>query len=373
MGEVLGVGSYGMVVAAESLRAYGSRQVAIKLVEPRKGEEPIVMREGLVLSMIDSPYVSRCYDYGLQKGIFYMIMEYIGGPSLHDVFTKAGRLPVGDVCQIGMEILEALHAVHNAGFVYRDVKPQNVVKTYAEGQTAYRLIDFGSATGVAGCLFGDFAGEKDDDVCTLEQWGEDTMIKLRSVFRSVDRGQDGSISPSELYQCFRAVGVRPTSEDMDRFISKYDTNEDGSIQEEEFYDMFGELVASQDKANPAGTYQYMSPEQLLGQRATVSSDVYSLGVTMFKLAAGRPPYEREQELSWRPGVSKAVEERESWKTLVCSDLDAKWPTLNSIDPEIPKEFSEIVARCMEKRAENRFSCVTDVQAAIGKISAVPAA
>ncbi|KAJ1470421.1 hypothetical protein T484DRAFT_1847849 [Baffinella frigidus] len=40
------------------------------------------MREGMVLSMINSPYIPRCLDYGLRNGVFYIAAEFLEGQSL---------------------------------------------------------------------------------------------------------------------------------------------------------------------------------------------------------------------------------------------------------------------------------------------------
>ena len=155
--------------------------------------------------------------------------------------------------------------------------------------TSYRLVDFGSATGVAGCVWGQ---SHEDEGCLLHHYGEDTLAKLDTVFRSVassalttarsDRwmseremreqlreqrrgleemrehvkeqqlqngGQPAAeglrIRSADLAQCFRAVGAKPQEDEIARLINKYDKDNKGVITAEEFYNMFGELVASQ--------------------------------------------------------------------------------------------------------------------------------
>eukprot|EP00960_Hanusia_phi_P041295 754933-Hanusia_phi.AAC.10 len=75
MCSVIGQGSFGMVLKARVLRvsdgtvnglagvSEGETHVAVKLMKSRKGEEPILMREGLVLSLIDSPHVPRASTF----------------------------------------------------------------------------------------------------------------------------------------------------------------------------------------------------------------------------------------------------------------------------------------------------------------------
>ncbi|GAA3979758.1 hypothetical protein GCM10022384_31490 [Streptomyces marokkonensis] len=70
----------------------------------------------------------------------WLIMELVEGPSLAEHTATHGSLPVKRVAEIGLELLDALNAVHSVGALHRDVKPANVLLR-ADGRVV--LCDFG--------------------------------------------------------------------------------------------------------------------------------------------------------------------------------------------------------------------------------------
>jgi serine/threonine-protein kinase len=88
-----------------------------------------------------------------------------------------------------------------------------------------------------------------------------------------------------------------------------------------------------------GTPLYMSPEQVQGQHVDVRSDLYSLGVTIYHLLVGRPPFEADTPLA-----------------IAIKHLHEKPTPIAEARPagDVPKWLSEAVERLMEKSPGNRF-------------------
>ena len=94
-----------------------------------------------------------------------------------------------------------------------------------------------------------------------------------------------------------------------------------------------------------GTPMYMSPEQLQDGEVDVRSDLYSLGVTLFHMLAGKPPFSGETPLA-----------------LAMQHVQAQPPKLNELRPDIPKSLSKLVERLLAKQPHERFSNPDEVVA-----------
>jgi serine/threonine protein kinase/Tfp pilus assembly protein PilF len=86
-----------------------------------------------------------------------------------------------------------------------------------------------------------------------------------------------------------------------------------------------------------GTPEYMSPEQVEGKPADQRADIYALGVTLFEMVTGRPPFEGETSL--------AVAHKHKYEPA---------PDPRTLNPQIPAGLSRLILRCLEKDKEKRF-------------------
>jgi serine/threonine-protein kinase len=159
LGESFASGGTGTVHLGRIVGAGGfSRIVAIKRLFPavatNRGFREMLLEEARLVSRIRHPNVAPALDVVEENQDLYIVMEYVHGPSLAQLLTRARTsgepIPVEIATGILEGVLFGLHAAHEArgeeglplGIVHRDVSPQNIL-VGADGVT--RLIDFGIA------------------------------------------------------------------------------------------------------------------------------------------------------------------------------------------------------------------------------------
>jgi eukaryotic-like serine/threonine-protein kinase len=127
------------------------RPVALKrLAENLARDEDLqrrFLREARLAARLAHPNVVRVFDVGEDDGRPFIAMEYVEGETLAELLAQRGRLPVTEAATLGTQICAGLAAVHAAGLVHRDVKPQNLL---LRTDGVLKLGDFGIAAGHEG-------------------------------------------------------------------------------------------------------------------------------------------------------------------------------------------------------------------------------
>ncbi|MBX3224545.1 MAG: serine/threonine protein kinase [Labilithrix sp.] len=142
----LGRGGCAIVFEAHDHRL--SRMVAVKIPIGIAGDTAKMgrfAREARVIASIHHPNVCAVLDSGFtEDGAPFLVMERLFGESLRATINRAKQLGVGEAIAIGLQLLSALDAVHAAGIVHRDIKPDNVILVSRGGcDPLVKLLDFG--------------------------------------------------------------------------------------------------------------------------------------------------------------------------------------------------------------------------------------
>ena len=260
---VAGEGGMGRVFMATHTKL--DKRVAIKVLRRRYSRRPEAIarffQEARAVNVIRHPNIVEITDFfeGPTGGDSYYIMEWLDGMTLGARLQGERVLPVEIVVAIGRQIASALAAVHKAGFVHRDLKPDNIFICHQLGQPGRinaKILDFGVA---------------------MLQGG-----------------------PS-----------------------------DGAV---------------------AGTPAYFSPEGAAGRALDGRSDIYSLGVMLYELLSGAPPFQAS-----------------SLSEYVMKHMTVKPRPLSEVALHLPPLLVQIVERCLEKSPEQRFQTMDEVEAALASI------
>ncbi len=132
------------------------RPVAIKLLHGHLASDNVFVErfrsEARVAASVRQANVVDVYDFGQQDGTLYIVMQYIDGEDLKSLIQHSAPLPVRDVRSIIGNVLDGLQAIHAAGIVHRDIKPQNVLigKDGIARVTDFGVADVQSTSGLTG-------------------------------------------------------------------------------------------------------------------------------------------------------------------------------------------------------------------------------
>src|SRR6266511_1658522 len=141
--ETLGRGGQATAFKAEDLRL--NRPVVIKALRPELAASETARRrferEACLCSALDNPHIQGVYDVGESDGLYYIVLQYIEGPTLKQLLAGRPLEPLSAL-SIAIQIADALAVAHACGIAHRDLKPANVIVT-ADGQA--KVLDFGLA------------------------------------------------------------------------------------------------------------------------------------------------------------------------------------------------------------------------------------
>ncbi|MFI9466487.1 Stk1 family PASTA domain-containing Ser/Thr kinase [Streptomyces sp. NPDC052492] len=121
----------GMATVYRALDTRLDRVLALKVMHPSLASDASFVerfiREAKSVARLAHPNVVQVFDQGADGAYVYLAMEYIAGCTLRDVLRERGALQARAALDILEPVLAALGAAHRAGFVHRDMKPENVL------------------------------------------------------------------------------------------------------------------------------------------------------------------------------------------------------------------------------------------------------
>lgn len=360
--SVLGTGGIGCVYRALDKRT--NEEVALKLLSSGPALDPIaarrMAREFEALYDLSHPNVVRVFDTGVHRGYPYLIMELIEGLTLREFLM-----------------------IDHTG------QPQMMGgrrKSSSAGVSADGSFEDGSADSSDQVMaFGveRLAEEPDSDqgeVAHVSGNGPDALRRLADAMDEPFTEDSQSLEPSALlspppqkdFPELRAPNLHELNRPeriallkdavlqicealayvhargmvhRDLKPSNIMVDEDRRVKLMDFglAKYLAEDTAVTAAGRIVGTYRYMGPEQLMGERLDGRSDLYSLGVMVYELLAGRPPFDAKTPVEMCQRI-----------------LEQEAVPLQIINPDVDEALARVAHRLMRKDPSERYQTAEEV-------------
>lgn len=140
------IGSGGMGQVYKARHAAMGREVALKVLSSNLVDSPEALRrfrrEIRAAAQLDHPNVVSAFDAGEDKGVHFLVMQFVDGRDLASFVKSKGPLSVSQAARCVVHAAKGLDYAHRQGIVHRDIKPHNLM---ADRAGVIRVLDLGLA------------------------------------------------------------------------------------------------------------------------------------------------------------------------------------------------------------------------------------
>ncbi len=139
-------GQGGMGVIFRARHRPTGHVVALKILPPAFGRGSAAVhrfrREVEAAARLDHPNIVKILDASQDRGVHFLVMEFITGRDLRSIVSSDGPLPIDQIIDCTIQAARGLEAAHEKGIVHRDIKPANLM---LDASGVVRVLDLGLA------------------------------------------------------------------------------------------------------------------------------------------------------------------------------------------------------------------------------------
>lgn len=318
----LGQGGMGAVYSATHLGT--DRPVALKVIIPQHtGNLEFVerfKREAKATGRLIHPNIVNVTDFGFttvsNEEIAYLVMEYLDGHTLGELLENNNKLPLSFITDIVEQTSLAIDAAHKQGIIHRDLKPENIwLQPNGRGSYNVKVLDFGLAK-----IQGNGNSLPDTVKKAVLAVSQANMQFINN--QKLSNTQDIELRiEKEISELSEQVISTTTQSNIDKH-----TLAQSKITTTKELTRIGTIL---------GTPMYMSPEQCKGEPLDGRSDIYSLGVIVYRMLVGEPPFK---------GIPLF---------LMAQHAEVNPPPIREKSKDIPKPIADLIMSSLSKKTEER--------------------
>ena len=308
----------GMGTVYEALQEQPPRTVALKIMHRNVASQSTLRRfqfESEVLARLRHPHIAQVYAAGMHgdesAGVPYFVMEYVPDAKTIIEHAESRNLTTRQRLDLFAKVCDAVHHGHARGIIHRDLKPGNIL------------------------VAGDDLIRADDPIRAATVRERTTIVPRHppeppSAPSSPDAPPAAPPLRASVPSCLRA-----SPKIIDFGIARA-TDSDVAV-----------TTMQTDAGQLVGTLQYMSPEQCDADphEMDIRSDVYSLGVVLYELLAGRLPYQTGGTSIYQ--ATQIVKETAP-------------PPLSTVSRRLRGNIETIVSKSLAKDRTQRYQTAADL-------------